>query len=315
MSWFGHKSQDSHQCLIGITDKSVRGLIMGGRGVSVAKPLPPLTNWPVYSLKVGLASSMALVATSLLGVNDPISATFVAVVCTSPTVVTGLKRSVQQVSGSLAGGLVATGLLLLGVRGPLALGSAVGLSVWLSAILKLREAHMVSAFTALYVVILGSGAAPERFETRVLAVLLGAAATLPVNYLLSALLYRSLFQRRIRVARQWAEAAFAGGIGFDQALGTVNALASDLRDASRETPVRSRDLACVLATHLQEVELLQRLLHFGKDLAIRDPDHADPALKAAAKTLADPATMVRDDSPLATALERWADHAGARSTY
>lgn len=277
------------------------------------KPLPALTNWPVYSLKVGLASSLALVATGLLGVDDPISATFVAVVCTSPTVVTGLKRSVQQVAGSLVGGVVATGLLLAGVHGPLAMGLAVGLSVMLSGLLNFRDAHMVSAFTALYVVILGAGAAPAQFETRVIAVLLGAGAALPVNYLLSALLYRTLFRRRLRVARQWAIAAFAGEIGFDQALNTLNAVASDLKDASRETWFRSHDLATVLDMHCDEIALLQRVLHFGKDLALREPDRAGPAFQAAAQTLADPATPCREDSPLGTELKQWADHATAHS--
>lgn len=271
----------------------------------MAKPLPQLTNWPVYSLKVGLASSMALMATSLLGVNDPISATFVAAVCTSPTVVTGLKRSVQQVSGSLVGGLVATGLLLLGARGPMALGIAVGISVLLSGLWKLRDAHMVSAFTALYVVILGSGAAPERFETRVLAVVLGAVAAFLVNFLLSGLLYRSLFHRRIGVARQWAAAAFSREVSFDQALGTVNALASDLHDASRETLFRSNDLANILASHRQEVESLQRILHFGKDLLIRVPEEASPHLNAVAQTLSGEVHPLPDDSPLGQELKRW----------
>lgn len=275
----------------------------------MSKPLPHLTNWPVYSLKVGLASSLALIATSALHVNDPISATFVAVVCTSPTVVTGLKRSLQQVSGSLVGGLIATALLLLGVRGPLALGAAVGISVLLTGLAKLRDAHLVSAFTALYVVILGSTAAPERFETRVLAVFLGAIAAFLINYLLSALLYRSLFRRRIGVARQWAAAAFAREVGFDQALGMVNALASDLHDASRETLVRSQDLANVLAMHRQEVERLQRILHFGKDLWLRSPEASRPALQAAAETLSGHITPVQDDSPLALELRIWADHA------
>lgn len=266
----------------------------------------PLTNWPVYSLKVGLASALALVATNYLHVNDAISATFVAVVCTSPTVVTGLKRSVQQVSGSLVGGLVATLLLYAGFRGPSALGLAVGLSVLLSGLAKLKDAHIVSAFTALFVVILGPTSAPEHFETRVLAVLIGAAAAFLVNFLLSALLYRSLFRRRIRVAREWTAAAFRQDVGFDAALGTVNTLASDLRDASRELLFRSRDLASVLAAHRMEVDRLQRILHFGKDLWIREADGARPILHAAARTLAGHPTPVPDDSSLGPELKLWA---------
>lgn len=275
----------------------------------MSKPLPALTNWPIYSLKVGLASSMALVATSQLGVEDPISATFVAVVCTSPTVVTGLKRSLQQVSGSLVGGGFATLLLFLGARGAVALGLAVGLSVLLSGLANLKEAHIVAAFTALFVVILGPGSAPEHFGTRVVAVLLGALAAFLVNYLLSGLLYRSLFRRRLRVARLWAAAAFARDVSFDQALGTINALASDLHDASRELLFRSRELASVLAGHQVEVERLQRILHYGKDVWLRSPEQARPLLQAAARTLTGHFTPVPDDSPLGIELRLWAEHA------
>lgn len=277
------------------------------------KKPPELTNWPVYSLKVGLASSLALVTTTALQVHDPISATFVAVVCTSPTVVTGLKRSLQQVVGSLVGGAIASLLLILGLEGPVALGLAVGLSVLLSGLANLREAHIVSAFTALFVVILGTSSVLTHFETRVVAVLIGAAAAFPVNYLLSALLYRSLFRRRVRVARQWAIAALRHEVAFDEALATVNALGVDLHDASRETLVRSRDLAHVLAHHRMEVERLQRILHFGKDLWLRSPEPSRPALHAAAETLAGHSDPGQDDSPLGRELALWAEQAHAAS--
>ena len=99
-----------------------------------------LTHWPVYCLKLGLASGLAWWCCQLTGVQDAVSATFVAVVCTMPTLTTGLRASTEQALGSLLGGGVATLLMLFGVSGPAGLALAVGLSAWFSYPVVLRPA-------------------------------------------------------------------------------------------------------------------------------------------------------------------------------
>jgi hypothetical protein len=79
------------------------------------RPQDTLSNWPIYALKAAFASGLTALLASRLGLADVISAAFVAVLCTTPTLINGLKQGFEQLIGSFLGGLFATGTLLLGI--------------------------------------------------------------------------------------------------------------------------------------------------------------------------------------------------------
>ncbi|HEY9766260.1 MAG TPA: aromatic acid exporter family protein [Chroococcales cyanobacterium] len=272
----------------------------------MAERCPPvsLINWPVYGLKVGLVSILAYLLDGAFHLNDAVSAGFVAVVCISPTLFTGMKRATAQIAGSVLGGLIATLFLLMGLKGALAIGLAVGLSAALAGFLKMEQANVVAAFAALYVVILGE-ATPSVSSLKHLGAvaIAGLSATL-VNFLVSALFYRVLFARRIGILREqlaWTfERAGEGDDTFDVAFAMIGAVESELDDASREK--RRKRIEEMLRRCQDEVAILKDLAHYGKDALLQGNN---AAFKAISETIRGKGLPPEGEQPLATTIRRW----------
>lgn len=274
------------------------------------KQVPSLINWPVFGLKVGLAAALSVHLDSLFGFHDAVSAGFVAVVCTSPTVFTGMKRALEQLAGSLLGGLVATLFLYFGFDGALAAGLAVGISAYLSGLLKMPSAHIVAGFAALFVVILGAENPTTSCFTHLGAVAIGGGTAMLMNLLISALLYRILFTRRMRILREELASTLGsaqlGEDRFDPLFTLIGNIEGELGDASREILVRWLGVKPLIEGFQEEVLLIKEVAHFGKDTILHQ--EASSLFESSRAAMRGQFTTIDADHPLLAATQRWSDH-------
>jgi uncharacterized membrane protein YccC len=270
---------------------------------------PIVTNNPIaLAVKAGLATALALLLCSVLGVPDGVSATLVAVICTSPTVLTGLLRARAQALASLLGGAVAAALALTGLPTLVGLPLAVALTVLLVLPLGLGQGMTVAAFTAIYIFLLPKGDPQDTLLVRMAAVMIGAGSAMVVTVAVSALSYRAIFRRRLARA---AEAVathldlLADDAPSDALLplfGPLGELTSELASAERELLLRHARGDSAQIVHLrQAARNLGRIAHFARDLGL--------AVEVANSALRDEDRVV-----LRTVAARLRGHRGATAT-
>ncbi len=287
---------------------------------------PTLAHPVVIAAKAGLAASAALALVTALGLPDRLSALFVAVVCISPTVYSGLRRGVEQVGASAVGGLV-TWALSLFLPAPLVLGLSMFGSIWLAFAVGLGRGYAVAAFTVAYMVVLPASGPAAALELRLASVAVGVLSAIVVNLLVSAASWRRVFARRLAIARQVLAADFAGLARalerpqdaaarqalFEGSFVLLRALFEELSDAGRESrllgpaPREAIDAAAAAAHHLLAVA------HYGKDTVFAlEHGRAVPATsQATAATLAGVVGALAAgpgsaEGPLGEAVEAWA---------
>jgi uncharacterized membrane protein YgaE (UPF0421/DUF939 family) len=161
-----------------------------------------LANPFFLAIKAGLATLLALVLSELVGNTDHVSAAFIAVLCTSPTVLIGLRRALTQFAGSLVGGLL--GVICIALDVPIWIGVpvAVALSIRGAFLLGVSQGHQVAAFSAILVQLLPRGTALETLDTRLVAVFVAAVSGSVVNLVVSGMTYDEIFGRRMRLVEQ-----------------------------------------------------------------------------------------------------------------
>lgn len=269
-----------------------------------------LVNVPVYALKAALSAALGWALVRAFDNADAVSAAFVAVLCTSPTVFGGFRRARDQLLGSAVGGGVAALAIAAGLPPPLALAVAVGGAIGATFALGLGSGQAVAAFAAVYVVLVPRGGPWETLAVRVGAVALGALAAAAVTVLVSALAYHKVFERRVRLARGLVGGALhrlaasesppAGAMleVFDP----LTALHTELRDACQELRWRGRGERHQVAAWLAHVEALQGVAQWGRAVALRrakgvwtaDDRQALSAAAQAALELHQVATVAQD---------------------
>lgn len=158
-----------------------------------------LANPFFLAVKAGLASLLALVLGAMVGNTDHVSAAFIAVLCTSPTVLIGLRRALTQFAGSIIGGLL--GVICLAFDVPVWIGVpvAVALSIRGAFLLGVSQGHQVAAFSAILVQVVPRGSALETLDTRLVAVFVAAVSGFVVNLVVSGMTYDEIFGRRMRL--------------------------------------------------------------------------------------------------------------------
>lgn len=201
--------------------------------------LPPLAHPGFLAVKAALAALLALALNHLLANPDAVSASFVAVLCVSPTLLMGLRRAGQQLIGSLLGGMCGCLAMLAGVAPELGIPLAVGLSVFASLRLGFELAWPATAFSALFLQAVPRGTPMETFGVRLLSIGIAACSGLLVNAIVTAGSYGPLFARRLRVIEAHARHALqAAGRGETAACEATLALlaraADEWRSALRE---------------------------------------------------------------------------------
>ncbi|MFN7132102.1 MAG: aromatic acid exporter family protein [Myxococcales bacterium] len=259
--------------------------------------MQPLANPFFLSLKAGAAVALAIATVNFIGVRDQISATFVALVCISPTVFTGIRRGIEQFTASLLGGAITLALLFTFPRHPLVLGLAMALTVRVAFSVGYWRTYLVAGFTVLYMYILPFDSPTVALEQRMLSVMVGIASSTLVNLGISAFSYRSLFTRRLQLVRealdkacrQIAEAAGdpqrAAHVAraTDPVFAMLSALEPEVGDFVREGELRGK--ADPRRAFQMQARALARAAHYVKELAFHLESHPHspelvPALEA-----------------------------------
>ncbi len=245
----------------------------------LTRALPPLSHPGFLAVKAGLAALLALALNHLLDNPDAVSASFVAVLCVSPTLLMGLKRAGQQLIGSLLGGVCGCLAMLAGLAPEIGIPVAVGLSVLASLQLGFELAWPATAFSALFLQAVPRGSPLETFGVRLVSIGIAACSGLLVNALVSAGSYARLFARRLRVVEAHAEAALQAAAErgdhapCEAALALLNRAAAEWTSALRELGWRQRPvLEARLRNGALRLAAWRRLLRGSLELAAAAPE-------------------------------------------
>ncbi|MEM1182684.1 MAG: hypothetical protein AAGM22_30340 [Acidobacteriota bacterium] len=250
--------------------------------VAVLGPALPRNPWRhvFHAVKAALACALALGIDSLTGNPDHVTSTFVAVLAVSPVVLLGLRRSLDQVAGSVLGGIFGGAAMLAGLSIHLGIPLAVALSILSCFACGFGRGYPVAAFTALFVQAVPFGDAADTLEVRMLAVATAAASAFLVNVLVSAAAYESIFRRRLRFAEATVSAllvraADEGPKVVRDGFPMLTELSEELNLAIGELRVR-RSSSERLLEGQRRIEDLRRLLHLVLDLAYRLEEEGQP---------------------------------------
>lgn len=258
----------------------------------------PSLAHPLYIAgKAAVGALLALSVVRGLGLPDKLSATFVAVVCISPTVYSGLRRGLDQVGASAVGGAVVWGLSLM-LPVPAAMGVALFVTVFLVFKAGFARGLLVACFTVLYVLFIPGDSHSRVLLARLASVAVGVGSALSVNMLVSLVRWQAVFARRLSVSRATVAQHFellASSLAappeqrstqerqalFETAFPVLRALQEELSDALSESRLRSDKTHQRLASALAASHQLLAVAHYGKDLALR-LEHAGGPFPAAA---------------------------------
>ncbi len=248
---------------------------------------PPRARNPVSRLflagKAAAACALALALDALTGNPDHVTSTFVAVLSVSPVVLMGLRRSLDQVVGSVVGGLWGGGAMWLGLGMATGIPLSVGGAVASAYALGFGRGYTVAAFAALFVQAVPRGGPLATLEVRFLAVGTAAVAAFVVNAVVSAAAYKNIFRRRLRFAESTVSALLvrAGEEGpavVRAGFPVLVALEEELTLALGELRLRrAPKLEAWVAGLLERVSTLRRLLHLVLDLLYRLEEEGLPA--------------------------------------
>ncbi|MCO4761512.1 MAG: hypothetical protein KC502_08420 [Myxococcales bacterium] len=234
-----------------------------------------LTDPIALATKVALGTALALLACRISGNTDGVSAAFVAVLCTTPTVLSGLQQATTQFLGSLIGGVAAAAFGSMGLPVEVALPVSVGLAVGAIFPLGHGHAYAVAAFTAIYMHLLPHGSVGDTLAIRIGAVAIGGASAALVNVTISAAFYERIFARRVRFTTdRLAEHLQLLATGASDADGLLPVfpllrdVAAEVSRARHELRWRRSNEAERMENAADEVRALTRLAHFARDLGL-----------------------------------------------
>jgi len=219
-----------------------------------------LENVYFLAIKSGFACSLAYLLDILIGNKDHLSSVFVAMLCVSPTILMGLKRSWAQLTGSLMGGVTATILLFFDMPQIVSLFLSVTLAIFLAVSFKQWLGYQVAGFTALYILVLPGGTPLATLEARMVALLIGSFSGFIINLTISSLDYRRIFTKKILViekviSKLLVEAVEKGPGHLRQGFNFTSKLEQEMHIAWGELKVRRSSKS------LKEINQLWERLH------------------------------------------------------
>lgn len=232
-----------------------------------------LSNPSFIVLKATLACAVALLLDRFLGNPDSVSSTFVTVLCISPTVLIGLRNAWAQIIGSLVGGLWATGANLLSLDPLIGLPLAVGGAIGSSFALRIASGYPVAAFTALFMILVSRGTPIDTFQVRFLALFIALLSSFLVNALVSAMLYKDIYTRRLLKVEKQILASFEAVLQgehskADAGFALLGVLQQQLQRTLFELKLRrDRVTSLEIERMLRRTRHLGYLLHLVLDLA------------------------------------------------
>lgn len=175
---------------------------------------PAVANGFFLTLKGAASAALAVLVCQRLGVEDLLSATFVAVISASPTVTAGLRGAAQQLLLSLLAGATSALWALVPMPLPVRVLGAVASSVALSYPLRMAASYGTAAFCALYVQLV-PGAPTQTLLMRLASVAVGVACAFLVNALVTWPFYGQVFRKRLQRLHKSLGAALQAGAGAD----------------------------------------------------------------------------------------------------
>lgn len=245
-----------------------------------------LSNVPVLVGKAAFAVMVAYLAARALVPRDALSATFVSMLCVSPTLYTGLRRGLAQLAASALGGLATLAVMIPFGVDALTIFVSMALGLGAAFLFGFTATYTVAGFTVLYTALIGH-AEVDAYFVRLASVLLGVAAGSLANLVASAFWYRQIFGRRVTIAARavtvpmglLADAARSCDPALlrraDDAWAPVFRLIADLRDEfqdlRRELKLRRDWRGERLRAVLQQERIVERLelvAHYGRDAAL-----------------------------------------------
>lgn len=239
--------------------------------------MPSLTDRRFLAGKAAASSVLAWAIVDLLGNPDAVSAAFVAVICTSPIILSGLKRARDQIIGSLIGGAVAALFLMMGAPFPIALGGSVAIAVWGTMAAGFEAGYLVAAFTAIYLLLIPRGTPAHTLAVRLSAVAVGGTAAVLVNGLVSLLMYARIFRRKVAMAVTLVSNELQALVltadpppgGVEPLFATLGTLQGELADAVRELRWRRGSLLHgEVVEHARHVNKLADIAHHARNVLL-----------------------------------------------
>lgn len=237
-----------------------------------------LSNPFFLALKAALSSALAYALVSRLGIYDTLSAPFVALACTSPVVLVGLRQGAAQLFAAAVGGGAALAVLALLPDAALALGLAMFVTIYAVHGLGLHDVFLVAGFTVIYAYLLPDITPDFAVEHRMLSLAVGVLSATIINVVVSAGAYRTIFQRRRRLVRRRVQDALASLVdatrtgqsapqAFDDVFPMLWKLGGELGGAMKEGRWRP-SVQTQLHDLNEAMRLMALLCHLGKELGL-----------------------------------------------
>ncbi|MCP4448370.1 MAG: FUSC family protein [Myxococcales bacterium] len=231
-----------------------------------------LTNPVFLAGKSAAACALALLLAQALGVPDAVTASFVAVLCCSPGALMGLRTSVEQLVGSVLGGVLGTLGAVMHLTPALGVPLAVGVAVLCTHSVGFHRGTIAAAFTALFLQLVSFGDPLETFVFRLEAVGIAGLSAFVVNVASSSLFYGALFEKRLarlslHIDALLLQAVDSGPSGLVVAFPHITELRLQLEQALRELRWRRNAKAeARVALIISRVEWLEDVVHLAVNL-------------------------------------------------
>ncbi|MFN8578348.1 MAG: aromatic acid exporter family protein [Candidatus Sericytochromatia bacterium] len=254
-----------------------------------------LINSQVYILKSTFAAVISILITNFVGIDDPLSSSFVSLLCIKPTFYTGLKAGKEQFIASLYGGLITGALILLLGKSITVTTISLLIVISLCVFKKWFDYIAVAGFTVLYMFLVPHETVQGVIE-RMVAVFIGIAVASLINFLLSFVRYKNFFNFRIKYASNIVYQTFQETIEANKKadINKLNELyldyesiysqlcnfTNELSDINKELKIRKKaggisiddieDLYRIIENFKMCVRYLQDIVYISKTLA---PEH------------------------------------------
>lgn len=253
-----------------------------------------LVSSKIYVLKCTLAAVSSILLANLMGLEDTLSASFVAIICIKPTFYTGLITGKQQFIASFWGGAITGALILLLGKGIAVTAISLLLVISLCVYKKWTNYVAVSAFTVLYMFLIPHETV-EGVLVRMASVFLGVATASTVNLIMSFIRYKDFFNYRIKYASQIVHAKFIQTIyanqkadlaslellyyDYENLYAQLTGFGNEISDTIKELKIRKRaggisapdleTLYRVIESLKMSIRYLQDIVYLSKSLVPR----------------------------------------------
>ncbi len=253
-----------------------------------------IVNSQIYILKCTIAGICSIILADNIGLDDNLSASFVAIICIKPTFYSGLITGKQQFIASFWGGAITGALIILFGKGILVTALSLLIVISLCVYQNWSNHLMIATFTVLYMFLIPHETI-EGVIIRILSVFLGVAVASVINFVMSFIRYKKFFYSRVKyatnlvlnkfnqtiIANQNADITYLSHLYYDyeNVYYQLSGFSSEVLDTIKELKIRKNtgglsidDLEIiyrVIESLKMSVRYLQDITYISKSLAPR----------------------------------------------